>query len=249
MGIRCASCGYDNDPTRVYCHNCGTKLERGGVAAPPPTGFTHPTDVVKMKKRRGQVPWGRYFGFALKLGLLGAFAAIVVLALMPPDSVPAPVEADEDLAERLSGLIGDASSAGSARSFAIPATDLQRWLATAVKFKGTSGVVSFDPRRVYLVPSDGKFRLGLEVGLPAEKSVYLEGEYEPVRDGSGYSLQPLGYSIGKLPLPVALGYPVIKQFDGLRQALSVPLDQLAKASFIQVGPESVSLRWSGSQSP
>src|SRR4030095_9995851 len=24
----CAQCGYENEPERVYCHNCGTKLDR-----------------------------------------------------------------------------------------------------------------------------------------------------------------------------------------------------------------------------
>ena len=249
MGIRCTACGYDNDPTRVYCHNCGGKLERGGTAPPPPTGFMHPTDAVKMKRPRAPMPWGKYFGFFLKLAVLAAVVAAVVLALMRPDYVPAAVEGDEHVAERISALVTDASTAASARSFAVPVTDLQRWLASAVKFQGTSGVVSLDPRRIYLVPSEGRFRVGLELGLPAERSVFMEGEYVPVRSGEGYTLQAVGYSIGKLPVPVALGYPVERQFAGLRDALDVPLGQLAKASFIEIAPESVTLRWSGSQNP
>lgn len=249
MGIRCASCGYDNDPTRVYCHSCGTKLERGAVVAPPPTGFTHPTDAVRMKRPRAALPWGRYFAFLLKLCAVGLLLGAVVLALLPPRNVPPAVPGDEDVAERLSGLVSDASEADSARSFAVPAADLQRWLAAAVKFQGTTGVLALDPRRIYLVPSNGRFRLGLELGLPAEKAVFMEGEYVPVRVGNGYTLQPAGYCIGRLPLPVFLGYPVERQFDGLKEALAVPLGQLAKASFIEVGPETVSLRWPGRQSP
>lgn len=249
MGIKCTGCGYDNDPTRVYCHNCGGKLERGGAPSPPPTGFTHPTDVVKMKRPRAALPWGKYFGFLLKLGLLAAVIAAVVLALMRPENIPAPVDGDENVAERISALVSDASGADSSRSFAVPVADVQRWLASVVKFRGTSGVVALDPRRVYLVPSDGSFRVGLEMCLPAEKSVFMEGEYVPVRDGAGYSLQPVGYSIGKLPLPVALAYPVERQLAGLRDALAVPLGQLAKASFIGIAPDSVTLRWSGSENP
>ncbi len=249
MGIRCASCGYDNDPTRVYCHSCGTKLERGAVVAPPPTGFTHPTDVVKMKRARAGLPWAKYFAFLLKLCAVGFLLGAVVLALLPPRNLPPAVPGDEGVAERLSGLISDASEADSARSFAVPAADLQRWLAAAVKFQGTTGVLALDPRRIYLVPSNGRFRLGLELGLPAEKAVFMEGEYVPVRAGNGYTLRPAKYCIGRLPLPVFLGYPVERQFDGLKEALAVPLGQLAKASFIEVGPETVSLRWPGRQSP
>ncbi|MFM8458319.1 MAG: hypothetical protein ACKOB0_05160, partial [Chthoniobacterales bacterium] len=105
------------------------------------------------------------------------------------------------------------------------------------------------PRRVYVVPSNGRFRLGLELGLPAEKAVFMEAEYVPVRAGSGYTLQPAKYRIGRLPLPAFLGYPVERQFGGLREALAVPLGQLATASFIEVGPETVSLRWPGTRNP
>lgn len=249
MGLRCAGCGHDNDPTRVYCHDCGVKLERGSAAAPTPTGFTHPTDVLKMKGPRAATPWGKYFGFLLKLAVLAGLVAVVAFALMPPDNIPAPVEGDDNVARRISDLVSDASSADSARSFALPAADLQRWLASVVKFEGSTGLLALDPRRVYIVPSDGRFRLGLEVGLPAEMSVFMEGEYVPVRAGEGYSLRPVGYSIGKLHLPVAFGYPVERQFAGLRDALAVPLGQLAEASFIGIAPDAVSLRWSGSQSP
>ena len=83
MGLRCTSCGYDNDPTRVYCHSCGTRLERGGQAPPPPTGFTHPTDIHKMKKPRQPVEWGKYFGALLRLVVLSGLIAAVVLALLP----------------------------------------------------------------------------------------------------------------------------------------------------------------------
>ncbi|MFM8656185.1 MAG: hypothetical protein ACKOD5_03520 [Chthoniobacterales bacterium] len=249
MGIRCASCGYDNDPTRVYCHSCGKKLERGSVVAAPPTGFTHPTDAAKMRRPRAALPWGKYFAFLLKLCILGALIGAIVLALLPPHNLPAPVTGDDDLAQRLSGLVSDASQADSARSFAVPASDLQRWLVAMVKFQGTTGVLALDPRRVYVVPSNGRFRLGLELGLPAEKAVFMEAEYVPVRDGNGYTLQPAKYCIGRLPLPAFLGYPVERQFDGLKEALAVPLAPLAKASFIEVAPETVSLRWSGTQNP
>ena len=249
MGIRCASCGYDNDPTRVYCHNCGKKLERGAAVAAPPTGFTHPTDAVKMRRPRAAFPWGKYFAFLLKLCVVGFLSGAVVLALLPPRDLPPAVAGDEDVAQRLSGLVSDASEADSARSFAVSTADLQRWLAAAAEFQGTSGVLALDPRRIYLVPSSGRFRLGLEFALPAEKAVFMEGEYVLVRSGNGYTLEPSKYCIGRLPLPAFLGYPIERQFDGLKEVLAVPLGQLAKASFIEVGPETVSLRWPGRQSP
>lgn len=249
MGLSCASCSYDNDPTRVYCHNCGAKIERGASAPAPPTGFTHPTDVAETQQFRAPLPWGAYFGFLFRLCLLAAFFAVVALALLPPVDVPPFVAADESVAQRLSGLVSDASSAESPRSFAIPATDLQKWLASAVSLRPSGGIIPLKPRRVYAVPLEGRLRLGLELVLPVPYSLFMQGEYVPVKTGNGYTLQPAGYSIGRLPLPLFLGHLVESRFGGLRDALLVPLSQMAKASRVEIAPQSVSFRWPGAQSP
>lgn len=244
MGLLCKKCRYDNDPTRIYCHSCGTKLERGSSAAP--TGFTHPTDVLKMKKPRQPVEWGRYFGALGKVAILALLVAATVLALLPPHEVPAPVGADEGLASRLTDLLNDASSSPEARAFGLPADDVNRWLVSTVQLRGADGPLKLRPQRIYAVPGDGDVRLGLEVALPGAGHVFLEGDYAPVRGPGGYSLEPRRYSIGRLPLPVLLGWPVQKQMDGLANALPGPLGQLARASYIGISPESVTLRWSGS---
>ncbi|MEY3481854.1 MAG: hypothetical protein RIQ71_2629 [Verrucomicrobiota bacterium] len=248
MGLRCASCGYDNDPTRVYCHKCGTKLERGAVAPPPPSGFTHPTDVSKSKRLRSPVPWRRYLEFVLQFGLFATLAAVFTLALLPPRHLPAPVQGDESLAKRLSGLVRDSGASSSARSFSVPATDLHRWLVALVKFPEPDSEFRPKPRRVYCEQGDGFVRIGIEASLLDKLDVYFEGDYAPVPDGSGSTMKPLRYSIGRLPLPVALGWPVERQFDGLREALATPLAQLAKASYIGVSPEAATLRWAGTGS-
>jgi len=220
-------------------------LERGNVSAPP-TGFTHPTDVAKMKKPRQPVAWGRYFSALFKLALLALIAAAVVLALLPPHDVPAPVEPDENLASRLSGLLDDASSSTEARAFGLPAEDINRWLVSSVALQSSGGSMQLKPERLYAVPGNGQMRVGLEVVLAGAGHIFFEGDYEPVREGNGYTLEPRRYSVGRLPLPVLLGWPVQKQLDGLAQALSGPLGQLSRASYIGVSPEMVTLRWSDS---
>lgn len=198
-----------------------------------------------MKKPRQPVAWGRYFGALARLAVLAALAAAVVLALLPPEDVPPPVAPDDGLAARWSGLLDDASSAGGARAFGLPAADVNRWLVSTVKFAGpTGGVVSLRPERLYAVPGEGRVRVGLELALPWKGRVFFEGDYAPVRGAQGYLLEPRGYAIGRLPLPVVLGWPVKRQFEGLAEALAGPLDQLARASTIGITPTTVTLRWS-----
>jgi hypothetical protein len=245
MGLRCASCGHDNDPTRVYCHNCGTKLDRAAVVATPPTGFTHPTDVLK-KGRRPTAGRGGLVGALAKLVILAALAAAVVLALLPPPDVPPPVVADEGLSARLNGLLDDASAATEPRAFALPAAEINRWLVSSVALRAIDAPLKLRPQRLYAVPGRGDLRVGLELALPGAGRIFLEGDYVPVRGPGGYTLRPRRYSIGRLPLPVLLGWPVQRQMDGLAGALAGPLEQFARASHIGIEPEAVALRWSDS---
>lgn len=245
MGISCAGCGYDNDPTRVYCHNCGVKLERGTAVAPPPTGFTHPTDVAKVKPRRAPINWRGIFGAFLKACVLVALAAVLVLAVLPPREVPPPVAADARTAERVSGLVRNASASDAPRGFALPAGDVQRWLATVVQLPRPDAAWKLDPQRVYFSQRNDLVRVGVEASLFNVLDLFFEGDYRPVLVGKSYTLQPQSYSVGRLPLPVVLGWPVERQMSALAEALAGPLSQLARASYIGVAPDEVTLRWSG----
>ena len=248
MGLRCANCGYDNDPTRVYCHSCGTRLERGGQSAAPPTGFTHPTDVAKMKKPRQPREWGKFFASLLRFLILAALIGAVVLALLPPRDVPAPVAPDETLAGRLSALVAASAEADGTRAFSIPAGDINKWLVTSVVLREQpDSLVKLKPERIYAVPGDGDLRVGLQAKLPVGPSLYFEGLFVPVPEGDGSGLKARIFSVGRLPLPSVAGLLVQRQFAGLASELSGPLAQLARASHIGITPETVTLRWSGRQ--
>ena len=245
MSLRCATCSYDNDPTRVYCHNCGKLLERGDQAAPPPTGYTHPTDVMKMKKRREPLAWRRYVGALVKLLFLGGLVAAVVLASLPPRDLPPPVAADKPLAERLSSLVAVSSAADGTRAFSIPAGDIGAWLASSVELKEQDSALKMKPERVYALPGNGEMRVGLETSFPMGLHLYFEGCYVPTPEAGGYGLRARRLSVGRLPLPSLAGLLVERQFESLADALSVPLGRLARASHIGITPETVTLRWSG----
>jgi len=242
MGISCVSCGYDNDPTRVYCHSCGKKLERGSVAAPPPSGFTHPTDVTSIKRTRPSVPWYKYFAFLLKLVFSGALVFAAVLALLPPRHMPPASQPDVDLARRVVMLVDAASTADGPRSFSLPALDVGRCIAGMARPKNEDRA---SLESVYSATEDGSFRVGLKTRPLGLFYLYFEAEYAPVVAGFGYGLQPLRYSVGRLPLPFALSWLVEMHLRSLSEALAVPLSQLATASYIGISPDNVTVRWAG----
>ena len=245
MGLKCSSCGYENDPTRVYCHSCGTRLERGAQAPPAPTGYMHPTDVAKMKKPREPFAWGRSVAGIVRILVLAGLAIAVVLALLPPRDVPVAVTPDTALAGRLTTLVAASAQADGTRSFSLPAADINTWLASSVVLQSQSeGRFRLDPQRVYAVLGQGDVRVGLETKFPVGLRLYFEGRFAPVPEGDGTALVARSFSVGRLPLPAVGGVLVQRQFGSLVDALAGPLGDLSAASSIVITPQSVILRWS-----
>jgi hypothetical protein len=246
MSLICGSCGYDNDPTRVYCHNCGIRLDREGAVAPPPTGFTAAAEF-KRPPRRAGLPWGAYVKAVARLVILVALVGFIVLALLRPDDVPPPVTPDPELSDRLASLVADSASSSGARAFSIPAADASVWLATNISLHAPEGFALLRPERAYLVPGDGFVRVGIVAMLPMNYPLYFEGNFVPVRGADGYTLEARRLSIGRLALPRVLDLLVRRHFAGLGEAVELPLAALARCDQIAVTPESINLRWSPSQ--
>lgn len=244
MSLICAGCGYQNDPTRVYCHNCGIRLDRDGAVAPPPTGFTAPQEVRKKAKGPG-LPLAAYLKALVRVVILVALVTMVVLALLPPHDVPPPVVPNPGLTDRLTSLVADSASAVGTRAFSIPSAEAATWLATNVRLEpAKGGFALLHPDRVYVVPSDGYLRVGIIAMLPMHYPIYFEGNFSPVRDSSGYTLEAKRLSIGRLVLPNLLDLLVRRHFAGLGSAVEVPLTALARCDQITITPESINLRWS-----
>ncbi len=88
--LTCKQCGYANEGERVYCHNCGTKLDRSLL----PTDTTKEEPLAKKQKRirKAVTPKSGFFAGALTMFiytmLLSVACAALILMAMPPDDVP-----------------------------------------------------------------------------------------------------------------------------------------------------------------
>ena len=95
--ITCKQCSYANEPERVYCHNCGAKLDRSLLPKEPAKAGKETQDQARKRVRKLVNPargfftnWHRAF-----FNALGAGVSIAVLVQMarPPAAVP-PVPSD-----------------------------------------------------------------------------------------------------------------------------------------------------------
>ncbi len=89
--LPCEQCGYNNEPERVYCHNCGSKLDRSLL---PKAAEKPQEDAQKAKKRiermtnpRSNVI-GREFKALVKVAFFSALIAALFLAFQKPDDMP-----------------------------------------------------------------------------------------------------------------------------------------------------------------
>ena len=96
--LTCKQCGYANEGERVYCHNCGTKLDRTLLPA-----SAEPEETLKKKQKRIRrivMPDRGFFvgaGKMFVITMLSSMAtALVILMLLPPDDVP-PMKDRKDL--------------------------------------------------------------------------------------------------------------------------------------------------------
>jgi len=88
----CPECRRENEPERIYCHDCGARLDRTALAKNAPKG----EDVKETQRRlrtmldpqRAKI---RLIFFKTSKVILGAFAlAAVIQMILPPDVPPRP---------------------------------------------------------------------------------------------------------------------------------------------------------------
>ena len=89
--LPCEQCGYNNEPERVYCHNCGAKLDRSLL---PKAAEKPQEDAQKAKKRiekmtnprSGSI--GREIKTLFKVAFFSALIAAIFLILQKPEDLP-----------------------------------------------------------------------------------------------------------------------------------------------------------------
>jgi hypothetical protein len=90
--LTCGPCGYANEPERVYCHNCGTKLDRSLL---PKEDGRKQESVEKTRRRVRKMtnpgqdsPVVREVKAFFKTIIWAAVVAALILFALPPDGIP-----------------------------------------------------------------------------------------------------------------------------------------------------------------
>jgi hypothetical protein len=193
----CAQCGYENEPERVYCHNCGTKLDRSVL---PRDTQTQQETLAETRRRIKKMTRPGSFGpFArtlFKSLFWAAVVAAILLIIRKPDNLP--TREQEVGANIISGEIDAAIDAPQSATVQATAVDISTHVRTRVKNVNPVPFAKF--KRTFTTLADKKITFGVEQDLFGYP-IFTTVEYEPsVVDGQ-FVPNKTGMYIGRLGIP------------------------------------------------
>ena len=87
----CGECRHENEAERIYCHNCGERLDRSAAAAQKP--MVDPTETHRRLQKMLEAPSRvRHNFFAVSKLVLAAVAAAALVEMALPPELPAPTK-------------------------------------------------------------------------------------------------------------------------------------------------------------
>jgi zinc-ribbon domain len=199
----CPECGHENEPERVYCHRCGARLDRSGVASRQKEVKDTQRHIRKMLNPQ-KLAFHRLFFMTCKLAIGACAAAAVIQMILPPD-VPSAVK---DAAPRQINFdLENAIYSHRPAQLAYTEEQVNAYLAYTLKSKQSAlnkPLLNF--KRAIVGFGEGSVTVTAERALFGY-SLYTASAYAARAEEGKMIASNKGGSIGRLPFP-----PVIMQF-------------------------------------
>jgi hypothetical protein len=211
--LTCKQCNYANEPERVYCHNCGAKLDRSLLPKEPAKDTEE-----KARKNRKRVSKlvnpARGFFLNWHHSLLNSVASAVSVAALiqmarPPAGVPRKFT-KEDLinAPQLIEQIEDAQMSATSQAYQLTEQMINLYLASAVKTKSDTSDDYFKFDRAFVALGKDVIKITAEesaFGYP----IYAGASYKLSIAGGKLVATNVGGNLGRLPV-----HPMIMEYSG-----------------------------------
>lgn len=238
----CPDCRHENEPERIYCHNCGARLDRNGVIKQKieegPTEEQTRQHLKKMfQPNRGR---GKRIASQFAKMLLGALClAVVIVMLLPPDLPPAPKS--YSFAPLINMDMVSAVSSRQPASLVYNEEQVNSYLAASVHRKDGPAQQGFFPlRRVFVQFQEGQCWAHVERRIFV-LSIFSGSAYRVAIDNGKITTANLGGYIGRMPIhPVLMKYADVllgKAWD----CLARERNSVARLAGIEFHPQSVRL--------
>ena len=237
----CPECRHENEAERIYCHECGARLERSALAKAKPKD----EDPRETHRRLKQMfdPQGaklRQRFFLISKAVLGALAvAAVVQMLRPPDVPPVPAQSASAISPSINLDLENAVMERQTNALQYSEEQVNAFLAQVLKSKQASlakYTLKFD--RLVVTLDEGLCRVTAQrslYGFP----LYTTAIYNVALQDGKLVMQNRGGRIGRMPIhPEAMRYGDIL-FADVRKALERERKTLVKLGAIELHKKQV----------
>lgn len=238
----CPDCQHENESERIYCHNCGARLDRSKLVPSAATLGDPDVQTQKHLKKLFQGGRGNFKRAALKLAkvVLGAvcLAALIVMAL--PADLPPPSK-NYTFAPMINMDMVSATSSHQGASLVYNEEQVNSYIASNLRRKDSPANQGYFPlRRVQIRFDEALCGINTERQLFGY-SIYSGGTYRVKIDNGKIVSTSTGGYIGRMPIhPAMMKYADIllqKTWDSMARERN----SVAKLASIEFHPQSVTL--------
>src|SRR3954463_6146420 len=234
----CPECRRDNEPERIYCHDCGARLDRTALAKVAPKGEdakeTQRRLLAMLDPQRAKI---RHLFFKSSKMILAALATAVLIQMLLPPDLPARAKTG-DFPPQINLDLENAALNHQTAPLQYTEVQVNAYLGSALKSKKPALSKLLDFERAVVSFDETVCRVTAERSLYGF-SVYTSTSSKVAIQNGKLDATNIGCSIGRLPI-----HPLIMKYgDALFADLWAALDRekksVAKMGGIEFHPQTV----------
>ena len=199
--LTCPECRRDNEAERIYCHDCGARLDRSALAGRA-TGKKETAEELHRRMRgmfsqRGVKARLLFFNIA-KVTLLAGIVAAAVVILIPPDVPPA--VKSEEFPPQINLSLETLTESRQPQSVQFSEESVNAYLANAMKRKKEKlnhPLINFE--RAIVAFTEGNCRVTIERSIFGY-SIFTSADYAVQIAGGKVTASPKSGAIGRMPI-------------------------------------------------
>lgn len=237
----CPECQRQNEPERIYCHDCGARLDRSALAKVAPKGEDPKETHRRLHKLfdPGRVKMRLLFFKISKIILGAASLAVLIEMFLPPRELPERVKNIE--LQQINLDLENAITNHSAAPLQYTDGQVNDYLVNVVKNKRAALSKFLEFERAFVKFDEGVCRITAERSLLGF-SVYHAISYKVALRNGTVTTSTDGGNIGRMPIhPMIMKYGDIL-FADLWAVLDRDKRTVSKMAAIELHPKTVILR-------
>lgn len=234
----CTECKHENEVERVYCHNCGEKLDRSLL--PQLDESQTAEEMAKTGKKVQQMmnpnrfAWVHTLKTFLMIELFAAVVAAGYLAVQAPENTP-PLKSDRFPELEVKDVWNGMMSTRPAVSVSFKEFDINYYLHKAVK--GTEGPLGIKFERAFARLAPGLVTVATQRNAWGLR-IYNSATFKPTLAGGKWTADLQNIAIGRLTIPT--GFAKLVKLDSVTmgaipKAFEKEITQLERVDKIEPG--------------